>query len=225
MGASGSKAAQQTVRKFPTRAPGSSPAATTNPTARASPHPPRAASDGAQSSSQPRASYTKDDGRFPEAMEQVTRRQYGNTDEDLAIRADSTNPNSSEFSPDFVARLQKMGIVQPNPTYSPSSKASPFPDASGINQSVSAPRFPSSSSNRTLGVLEVRRQLEARAKEELENMGKSTDKGREFLDIGTVRQILVLRQGGVSPADIESRLRLKPGVVARLGPQGVVAPV
>ncbi|KAL2145289.1 hypothetical protein VTI28DRAFT_7506 [Corynascus sepedonium] len=202
MGASGSKAAQQTVRKFPTRAPGSSPAATTNPTARASPHPPRAASDGAQSSSQPRASYTKDD----------------------AIRADSTNPNSSEFSPDFVARLQKMGIVQPNPTYSPSSIASPFPDASGINQSVSAPRFPSSSSNRTLGVLEVRRQLEARAKEELENMGKSTDKGREFLDIGTVRQILVLRQGGVSPADIESRLRLKPGVVAKLGPQGVVAP-
>ncbi|KAK4251164.1 hypothetical protein C7999DRAFT_11043 [Corynascus novoguineensis] len=202
MGASGSKAAQQTVRKFPTRAPGSSPAATTNPTARASPRPPRAASDDAQPSSQPRASYTKDD----------------------AIRADSTNPNSSEFSPDFVARLQKMGIVQPNPTYSPSSIASPFSDASGINQSVSAPRFPSSSSNRTLGVLEVRRQLEARAKEELENMGKSTDKGREFLDIGTVRQILVLRQGGVSPADIESRLRLKPGVVAKLGPQGVVAP-
>jgi hypothetical protein len=142
----------------------------------------------------------------------------------LAIRADSIDPNRPEFSADFASRLQKMGIVQPNPTYSPSSIASPFTDASGIKQSVSTPQFPSSSSNATLGVLEVRRQLEARARDELDNMGKSTDKGREFLDIATVKQILVLRQGGASASDIETRLRLKAGVVARLGPQGVVAP-
>lgn len=55
-------------------------------------------------------------------------------------------------------------------------------------------------------------------------MGKSTDRGKEFLDIGTVKQILVLRQGGISATDIEARLRLKAGVVARLGPQGMVAP-
>lgn len=141
-----------------------------------------------------------------------------------AIRADSANPDSAEISPDFAARLHQMGIVQPNPTYSPSSIASPYPDASGIRQSVSAPQYPASSKNATLGVLDVRRQLEARAKEEFENTGKSTDRGREFLDIGTIRQILVLRQSGVSAADIEARLRLKPGVVARFGPQGVVAP-
>jgi hypothetical protein len=141
-----------------------------------------------------------------------------------AIRADSTNPNSPEFSPEFADRLQKMGIVQPNPTFSPSSIASPFPDASGIRQSLSTPRFPSSSSNATLGVLEKRRQLEARAKQELDNMGKSSDKGKEFLDVGIIKQILVLRQGGVSATDIEARLGLKPGVVARLGPQGIVAP-
>ncbi len=117
-----------------------------------------------------------------------------------------------------------MGIAQPNPTYSPSSIASHFPDASGIKQSFSAPQFPSSSSNATLGVLEARRRLEAQAKGELDNMGKSTDKGRELLDIGTIKQILVLRQGGASAADIEARLRLKPGVVARLGPPGVVSP-
>jgi len=117
-----------------------------------------------------------------------------------------------------------MGIAQPNPTYSPSSIASPFPDASGIKQSLSTPRFPSSSSNATLSVLEVRRRLDTRARAELENTGKSTDKGKEFLDIGTVKQMLVLRQGGASAADIETRLRLKPGVVARLGPPGMVAP-
>ncbi|AEO53264.1 hypothetical protein MYCTH_2122102 [Thermothelomyces thermophilus ATCC 42464] len=202
MGASGSKAAQRTVRKFPSRAPGSSPAATTNPMTRPARRPPPAPSEDVQPRSQRQAFYTKDD----------------------AIRADSTDPDGTELSPDFAARLQKMGIVQPNPTYSPSSIASPFPDVSGIRQSVSTPQYPASSNNATLGVLEVRRQLEARAREELENTGKSTDKGREFLDIGTIRQILVLRQGGASPADIEARLRLKPGVVERFGPQGVVAP-
>jgi hypothetical protein len=125
---------------------------------------------------------------------------------------------------DFADRLRKMGIAQPQPTYSPSSIASHFPDASGIGQSFSAPQFPSSSSNATLNVLQVRRQIEQRARGELDNTGKSTDKGREFLDIGTVKQMLALRQGGASAADIEARLRLKPGVVARLGPAGMVAP-
>jgi hypothetical protein len=136
------------------------------------------------------------------------------------------DPDRPEIiSPDFASRLQKMGVVQPNPTYSPSSIASSsFPDASGIKQSLSTPQFPSSSNNATLGVLEARRQLEARAKYELDNMGKSTDKGREFLDIGTIKQILVLRKSGTSATDIETRLKLKPGLVARLGPQGIVAP-
>jgi hypothetical protein len=147
-------------------------------------------------------------------------------DEKTAIRADSVDPDRPEFiSPDFANRLQQMGIVQPNPTYSPSSTAYPsFPDASGIKQSLATPQFPSSSNNATLGVLEARRQLEARAKYELDNTGKSTDKGREFLDIGTVKQILVLRESGTSATDIETRLRLKPGLVARLGPRGIVAP-
>ncbi|KAK3899201.1 hypothetical protein C8A05DRAFT_18331 [Staphylotrichum tortipilum] len=204
MGASGSKAAQQTVRKFPHRAPGSSPPAAANPATRAVPQAPPAptTASGPSSRSRPQASYTKDD----------------------AIRADSMDPDLP-MSADFADRLRQMGIAQPNPTYSPSSIASPFPDASGIKQSLSTPRFPSSSSNATLSVLEVRRRLETRARAELDNTGKSTDKGREFLDIGTIKQILVLQQGGASPTDIEARLRLKAGVVARLGPAGtVVAP-
>lgn len=142
-----------------------------------------------------------------------------------AIRIDSVDPDRPEFiSPDFADRLRQMGIVQPNPTFSPSSIATPVSDASGINQSISTPRYPSARSNTTLGVLEVRRRLEARAKHELENMGKSTDKGKEFLDIGTVKQILVLRQRGESALAIEARLGLRPGVVARLGPEGVFSP-
>jgi len=135
------------------------------------------------------------------------------------------DPNRPEFSAEFANRLQKMGIVQPNPTYSPSSIASPFLNAPpGSSPSASSPQYPAPSSNVTLGVLEARRRLEARAREELENMGKSSDKGREFLDIGTVKQMLVLRQGGASATDIEKRLGLRPGLVAKLGPRGVVAP-
>lgn len=146
-------------------------------------------------------------------------------DEASAIRADSVDPSPDFINPEFAQRLQKMGIVQPNPTYSPSSIASPFPDASSIKPSASGPQFPSASNNTTLGVLEARRRLEAQAKLELENMGKSTDKGREFLDVATIKQILILRQRGESASDIEARLRLKPGIVARLGPKEIVSPV
>ncbi|GAB1310227.1 hypothetical protein MFIFM68171_00437 [Madurella fahalii] len=205
MGASGSKTAQQAVRKFPSRAPGSAPAAATRtaPRQAAAPRSSPAPSVAPESRSRPQASYAKDE----------------------AIRADSMDPDRPEYiSADFADRLRKMGIVQPNPTFSPSSIASPFPDASGIKQTLSASRFPSASINATLGVLEARRRLEAQAKNEIDNMGKSTDQGREFLDIATVKQILVLRQRGESASDIEARLRLRPGIAARLGPEGIVSP-
>lgn len=142
---------------------------------------------------------------------------------DPAIRADSMDPDRPEFSADFADRLRKMGIVQPNPTFSPSSIASPSPGASGMQQPLSGPRFPSASNNATLGVLEARRRLEEQARNELDNRGKSTDRGREFLDIATVKQILMLRQRGESASDIEARLNLRPGIVARLGPEGIVS--
>ncbi|KAH6634198.1 hypothetical protein B0J18DRAFT_11395 [Chaetomium sp. MPI-SDFR-AT-0129] len=210
MGSSGSKTAQNAIRKFPVRAPGSSPAAVRAPSGAATSNPQPVATPATESKprARPQASYTKDD----------------------AILADSIDPNRPEFSADFANRLQQMGIVQPNPTYSPSSIASPFPAAFTRRQnqaqqtSPQTPQFPSPSSNTTLGALEVRRALEARAKQELERMGKPGDEGREFLDIGTVEQVILLRQNGTPAKDIEARLRLKPGLVARLGVQGVVTP-
>ncbi|KAL2023601.1 hypothetical protein VTK56DRAFT_1758 [Thermocarpiscus australiensis] len=210
MGAFGSKTAQKAVRKFPSRAAGSAPAA---PAA-------AAAAANAAARSAPRASPT------PSGAPSQRSGPQGSSAKDDAVRADSADPDRAEFpSPDFADRLRKMGIVQPNPTYSPSSRASPFPDPSGIRQSLSSPQFPSASNNETLGVLEARRRLEAQAKHELDNMGKSTDKGRELLDISVVKQVLVLRQRGESASEIEARLRLKPGTVAKLGPEGIVSPV
>ena len=97
-------------------------------------------------------------------------------------------------------------------------------DASGIAQTLSAPQFPSSRANTTLNVLEARRKLEAEAQAELDSLGKLTDKGRQFLDIATIKQALVLRDRGVAASDIESQLGLRPGLVAKLGPKGLVSP-
>ena len=53
--------------------------------------------------------------------------------------------------------------------------------------------------------------------------GKRGDTGRSFLDVGTLRQIIALRdQRGLKSEEIERQLGLKNGVVARLGAKGVI---
>jgi hypothetical protein len=163
-----------------------------------------------------------------------------------ALRADASSISQQQdpdyIPPDFAARLHKMGIVQPNPLWSPSSIANPFPHVipKGPSLSPSAPSPPSagsapagrervvpspSSRNVTLGVLEARRRLEAQATEQFERRGRaSVDQGDELVDVGTLKRALVMRAAGTPAAEIEARLRLKKGVVARLGGVGVVSP-
>ncbi|KAH8906301.1 hypothetical protein BR93DRAFT_969506 [Coniochaeta sp. PMI_546] len=196
MGSGSSKAA----RKFPTRAPGAAPPRPSS-HPRSNPAPPRP----------PAATFSKDE----------------------AIRADAPNQETvpTEFmSPDFAARLRQMGAVQPNPLFSNSSTAGPrggpgSADPSTQYQSPPTPSWPSARDNATLGVLEARRRLEEQAEAELENMGRASDKGKELLDVGTIRRVLLLRQQGVGDRDIELRFGLRPGLVKRLGPPGVVEAV
>jgi len=142
-----------------------------------------------------------------------------------AIRADSVDPSGFEsVNPAFADRLKQMGAVQPNPIHSPSSTVSQFSHEYPSAKTFSKPRFAPALGNTTLGVLEARRRIEKQAKQELENVGRAGSQGREFLDVATVRKVLMMRQRGDSAAEIESTLRIKPGVVARLGPSGLVAP-
>ena len=117
----------------------------------------------------------------------------------------------------FADRLRQMGVAQPNPIFSPSSKAPKFTNASTGDSQVP------SSSNATLNVLNSRRRLQARVDEESSDLASANSRGREFLDIGTIRKILTLRQQGEEAAKIELKLQLKPGVVAKLGPPEVLA--
>lgn len=57
-------------------------------------------------------------------------------------------------------------------------------------------------------------------------MGRSGFQGREYLDALTIRQVLAMRdRQGLSAEEIERLLRLKSGVVGRLGERGVVGDI
>lgn len=116
-----------------------------------------------------------------------------------------------------------MGVAQPNPTFSPSSTATQknqtaadFPRADDYSARPAPSNFPSARDNQTLNVLEARKRLQERADAELENLGRRGE-GREFMDVGTIRKVLLLRQQGVDEGDIERRFGLKRGSVRRLG--------
>tara|TARA_R110002060_G_scaffold52265_1_gene63201 strand:- start:162 stop:509 length:348 start_codon:yes stop_codon:yes gene_type:complete len=79
-------------------------------------------------------------------------------------------------------------------------------------------------SNPAVSLLTARYRLAGEAENEFARTGKSTAaEGRQFLDVLTLRQILVLRdEKGVEAGEIERSLGLKKGVVERLGRRGVV---
>ena len=140
----------------------------------------------------------------------------------------SPNPADS-LQPGLAERLRQIGVVQPNPTYSPSSTASPTTTTTS-SQSLqehggSAPVFPSPSNNAVLSALEARERLSREAEEEFESLGLSGGQGRRFLTSGMIRDVLVMRERGASDGEIENRFNLRRGVVRRLGPRGLVQPV
>ncbi|KAH8682432.1 hypothetical protein BX600DRAFT_44344 [Xylariales sp. PMI_506] len=151
----------------------------------------------AQRTQSPKASFTKDD----------------------AIRADALDPTSPLEGSSFSQRLQQMGVVTPNPTLSNSSIATQIPHAP--RSSPLGPRYPAPSLNATLSALEARRRIQ----EEVDVQFDNPAGGREYVDIGALRQALTMRQRGVSAPDIERRLRLRAGVVTKIESGGVIQPL
>ncbi|KAH7153035.1 hypothetical protein EDB81DRAFT_441939 [Dactylonectria macrodidyma] len=143
----------------------------------------------------------------------------GGGSKDDAIRADSADPDF--VTGDFSRRLHQMGIADPNPTYSPSSTAAPNLGP----QHQTGPAFPPSRSNPTLSALEARQRLQQEAEEDFESMGRANTQGRRFLDMRTMVDAIKLRGRGVADRDIEARLRIRPGLLDKLGHQGVLSHV
>lgn len=144
----------------------------------------------------------------------------------------SSSPDNM-ISPDFARRLGQIGVVQPNPTFSPSSTAStslPTPSSSSSQQQQqpvqnSGPIFPSPSHNLVLSALEARERLQNEADHEFQNLGTSSSQGRRFLHAGLIRDVLVMRERGAHDHEVERRFNLKKGVLRSLGPEGLYRPV
>jgi hypothetical protein len=120
---------------------------------------------------------------------------------------------------DFSQRLQQMGVVQPNPTYSPSSTAS-SQGATRVDlgtkdalkhQNVSA------KANPTLTALQARQRLQQQAESEFELMGSANSKGRQLIDMRTLVEALSLLDRGMPQTDVEKKLRLAEGLLNHLG--------
>ncbi|ODM23326.1 hypothetical protein SI65_00915 [Aspergillus cristatus] len=123
--------------------------------------------------------------------------------------------------PDFAASLRHIGPVNPAPTFSPSSTFQPHP-VTQPTQTI----FPQASSNPALLVFNARQQIARAAEKEAEQVGKPSFAGRQFLDALTIRQAISMRdRQGLGAEEIEATLRLRKGVVERLGGRGIIGEI
>ena len=125
----------------------------------------------------------------------------------------------------FSQRLQQMGVVQPNPTYSPSSTAMPHenPTPLGRPSGSTGPAFTPARSNPTLSALEARRRLQQEAEAEFEALGTGKPHGRRFVDMRTLVDAMTLLNRGTPQEEIEKRLNLESGLLERLGKPGTLS--
>lgn len=83
--------------------------------------------------------------------------------------------------------------------------------------------FPNPAQNPAIQVLTARENLANEAEAEFSRVRYEGGGGRRFLDVMTIRQILMFRdEKRMGNADIESKLGLAAGTVGRLGDQGVI---
>ncbi|KAJ9253820.1 hypothetical protein DTO027B5_1440 [Paecilomyces variotii] len=117
--------------------------------------------------------------------------------------------------PHFAASLRSIGPVTPQPTFS---------NSSAFNRPGQTPSVFPTANNPALLVVTARQRITKAAEQEAEAFGRESHVGREFLDALTIRQALTMRdRQGKSAAEIENALRLKPGVMERLGRQSIVS--
>ncbi|KAG4031312.1 hypothetical protein MFRU_009g00990 [Monilinia fructicola] len=139
---------------------------------------------------------------------------------DQSVDFDASDPDIG-----LNSRLRELGPVTPSPTLSNSStfnRASAqdpttsdgtfVPSASTPSQSI----YPTTN-NPAVSLLTARYRIAEEAEQEFEKIGRKGFEGRKYLDVATIRTVLVYRSEGMPDAEIERRLELRSGVVKSLG--------
>jgi hypothetical protein len=124
--------------------------------------------------------------------------------------------------PQFGSRLSQIGPVQPDSQF-PSNQHQ-FPPSASPNQqgqNIFPTRF--SATNPALLMVEARERIGRLWEEESESLGRGSFQGRTLISAGQIREVLNMRESGMESGDIERRLRLRAGLVKRLGVGSVVA--
>lgn len=95
------------------------------------------------------------------------------------------------------------------------------PTANQQQQHPSGNIFPNPSQNPALLILQARERIAEEAEREFAAARTGGNGGRRFLDVGAIREALMLRDvKGLSGEEIEERLRLKKGVMGLLARVG-----
>ena len=125
----------------------------------------------------------------------------------LAVNLDGADPH-------YAASLRKLGAVQASATFNATA-------LDGTHSPDADPR-----ANPAIQILTARERLEIEAEKEFAGVAKSEQTQRRFLDIGTLQQVLAMRDdGGASAAEIERKFGLQQGLVESLGTTGVVGAI
>lgn len=132
---------------------------------------------------------------------------------------------------DFQSRLTQIGPVQPVPTASHSSTFAPVAQvvrSASSEKSTSSPfsgqqLFPSTSSNPALLIVQARERFAKIFEEESNNLGRGNFKGRTIITAAELKNVLSMRDDGRRrPDEIEKQLRLREGLLGKLGPHRMV---
>lgn len=74
-------------------------------------------------------------------------------------------------------------------------------------------------------VVQARERIGKLWEEESERVGRASFQGRTLITAAQIREVLRMKESGMESGEIERRLRLKEGLVKRLGVGSVVANV
>lgn len=97
-------------------------------------------------------------------------------------------------------------------------------DSYGMMNELPQSAFPDAGNNPALRILDARQRIQQEAEEELENVGRQSFRGRNYVDASTITLALMRRQRGEPDARIEEALGIKKGRLSTLR-EGMVTSV